>query len=134
MRTTCCFAEWMPPARMRVLVGVTELRGRQSPRRSTSGLSARQQTITDVSSVRRRRPPAHALQRRDVLHRVPGAAGHDVRLVVLENQDRRLARHAGDHAAVDELVGDEIADDGDAAGREAIDEPKKTIAICGAVA
>ena len=51
-----------------------------------------------------------AAERRDVVGGVAGAAGHDLGRVVLEDQHRRLARHARD-LAVDELVGDEVADD-----------------------
>ena len=60
-------------------------------------------------------------ERRDVVRRIAGAAGHNLRRVVLKNQHRRLARHAR-HAAVDELVGDEIADDRNAARGECIEQ------------
>ena len=46
-----------------------------------------------------------AAERGDVVGGVAGAAGNHLRRVVLEDQDRRLARDAR-HRAVDELVGD----------------------------
>ena len=51
-------------------------------------------------------------ERRGIVRGVAGAAGHDLGRVVAEDQDRRLARDAID-LAVDELVGDQIADDDD---------------------
>ena len=119
MRTTCCLAEWMPPARMRVLTGVLR-----------AGRAHDDRADRRARCKRRQQPPArlvaadHADQRRaaaergDVVGGVAGAAGHDLGRVVLEDQHRRLARDAR-HAAVDELVGDEVADDGDASGPSA---------------
>ena len=57
---------------------------------------------------------------RDVVRGIARAARHHLRRVVLENQHRRLARHAGD-ASVDELVGNRIADDRDAASGQCVD-------------
>ena len=53
--------------------------------------------------------PRAAAERGDVAGGVAGAAGHDLGRVVVEDQDRRLARHARD-LAVDELVDDQIAE------------------------
>ena len=64
---------------------------------------------------------ARSAERRDVVRRVACAAGDDLGGVVLENQHRRLARHAV-HFAVDELVRDEIADDQHATAAEVVDE------------
>ena len=67
-----------------------------------------------------------AAERRDVVGRVAGAAGHHLGGVVLEDEHRRLARDAGD-LAVDELVGDQIADDEHAPAREAVDEREQAL-------
>ena len=53
-----------------------------------------------------------AAKGRGVVRRVARAAGQHFGRVVFENQHRRLARHARD-ATVDELVGDQIAEDDD---------------------
>ncbi len=68
-----------------------------------------------------------AAERGDVVGGVAGAAGHDVGRVVLEDQDRRLPRHAGD-LAVDELVDEQIAEHRDADAGEVVDERQQTIA------
>ena len=60
-------------------------------------------------------------ERRHVAGGIPGAAGNDVRRVVVEDEDRRLARDAR-QLAVDELVDDEIPEDGDARPGELVDE------------
>ena len=55
-----------------------------------------------------------------VVRGIAGAAGHDFGRVVFEDQDRRLARDPG-NAAIDEFVGNQIAEDDDAlaaAGRD----------------
>ena len=105
---------------MRVLTGVRYPAGRLSPARSTargSTLNSRSpgssRPTSDTSRTR-------AAETGDVVRGIAGAAGHDLGRVVFEDQHRRLARHAGD-AAVDELVGDQIAEDDDAlaaAGRD----------------
>ena len=59
-----------------------------------------------------------AAERGDVVRGVAGAAGHNLRGVVLKDEHRRLARDARD-AAVDELVGDQIADDATRRARNA---------------
>ena len=79
-----------------------------------------------VVPVRRGRPgrPADARppRARDVVRGVAGAARQHLGRVVFENQHRRFARHARD-AAVDELVGDQIAEDTTTRGvGEAVDE------------
>ena len=68
-----------------------------------------------------------AAERGDVVGGVAGAAGHDVGRVVLEDQDRRFPRHAGD-LAVDELVDEQIAEHRDADAGEVVDERQQTIA------
>ena len=67
-----------------------------------------------------------AAEARHVARGVAGAAGDDFGGVVLENQDRRLARHTR-HPAVDILVGDEIAQHHDAATATGGDEIEQTI-------
>ena len=57
-------------------------------------------------------------------------AGKNVGRVVLEDQDRRLARHAS-HAAVHELVGQQIAQDDDAQPRKTIDQREEAIVVGG---
>ena len=71
-------------------------------------------------------------ERRDVVGGVAGAAGHDLGGVVLEDQYGRLARHPGD-ASVDELVGQEIADDEDVPAGEGVDERGETREVGAAV-
>ena len=130
MRTTCCFAEWTPPARMRVLTGVRYCFARTTSGRSTPRAklaSSRRPSRIGADHARERGAPA---ERRDVVGGVAGAAGDDLRRVVLEDEDRRLARHAG-HLAVDELVGDQIADDEHAAAREAVDEAQQPLPALG---
>ena len=65
-----------------------------------------------------------AAERRDVVRGIPGAAGQNLRRVVLKDEDRRLARHTRD-AAVDELVGNQIADDRHAARRKRVEQVEK---------
>src|SRR5712692_9333560 len=103
MRTTCCLAECTPPARIRVLTGVRYCRARTMSVRSTP------RGKLDNS----RRPSTSAPT-------MP--ARHDLGGVVLENEHRRFARDPR-HLAVDEFIGDEVADDEDAAAGEAVDEP-----------
>ena len=59
-----------------------------------------------------------------VVRGVPRAARQHLGRVVLEDQDRRLARDARD-AAVDELVGEQIAENDDRGVGEAVDEVKQ---------
>ncbi len=67
-----------------------------------------------------------AAERRDIVRRVPCAAGDDRRRVVFEDQHRRFARDARDFA-VDEFVRDQITDDEHPAAREAVDEPEQAL-------
>ena len=131
MRTTCCLAEWTPPARMRVLTGVRycarahdAARGRRRDESSRAAAGPSASAPTSPASARA------AAERGDVVGRVAGAAGHHLRRVVLEDQHRRLARDARD-LAVDELVGDEVADDEHAAAREAVDEREQALLALG---
>ena len=71
-----------------------------------------------------------APERGNVVRGVARAAGHHLGRVVLEDQHRRLARDAGD-LAVDELVGDEVADDQHAAAAEPVDERKQAFLALG---
>ena len=87
-----------------------------------AAVEARQQA--PAFGVGARRAPTSlrpAAEGGDVVRRVARAAGDDLRRVVLQDQHRRLARHAR-HLAVDELVGDQIAEHEHAAAREAVDE------------
>ena len=121
MRTTCCFAEWTPPARIRVLTGVRYCFARTTSRRSTPRSKLGQQPPSlriDAGEPGQHGAPA---ERGDVVGGVAGAAGDDFGRVVLEDENRRLARHAR-HLTVDELVGDQVADDQHAPAREPVDQ------------
>ena len=67
-------------------------------------------------------------ERRHVARRVPGSAGNDLGRVVVENEDRRLARDAR-QLAIDEFVDDEIAEDGDACLVERVDQGQETSGV-----
>ena len=69
-----------------------------------------------------------AAERRDVAGGVAGAARHDLGRVVVEDQHRRFARHARD-LAVDELVGDQVAEHGRPRAGEAVDELEQAARI-----
>ena len=69
-----------------------------------------------------------AAERGDVAGGVAGAAGHDLRRVVFEDQHRRFARDARD-VAVDELVDDEVADDGHARVCKTVDDLEQAVRI-----
>src|SRR5262249_55599591 len=56
--------------------------------------------------------------------------GDELGRVVLEDEHRRFARDAGD-LAVDELVGDEVADNEHATARETVDEPEQALPALG---
>jgi hypothetical protein len=60
-------------------------------------------------------------QRGHVAGGIARPARHNLRRVVLKDEHGRLARHAGD-APVDELVGDQVANNGDTAPMEPVDE------------
>ena len=83
--------------------------------------NAREQTTTLGIGANDPRERGAAAERRDVAGRVARTAGNDLGRVVLEDEHRRFARHPR-HLAVDELVGDEIADDEHAAAAERVDE------------
>ena len=121
MRTICCFAEWMPPASTRVFVGVRNPSGRITP----DGLTRRGNALATARPASSRPDQAVevdlAAERGDVVRRVAAAARHDRRRVVAEDQHGRLARHPRDLAR-QELVGDHVADDRDAALPERVDE------------
>ncbi|MYN64167.1 MAG: hypothetical protein F4X11_03950 [Acidobacteria bacterium] len=73
--------------------------------------------------------PDLASERAGVGRRVAGAAGHDGGAVVLEDQNRGLARDAGG-PPVEELVGDDVADHRDPQAGEPLgqtDEPGRWI-------
>ena len=69
-------------------------------------------------------------ERGDVVRGVAGPAADHLGRVVLQDEHRRLARDARDFA-VDELVGDQIADDQHAAAREAVDERQQPFLALG---
>ena len=118
----------MPPARIRVFVGV---RKRARPNHAAH---------VDVVAHGVQEPAArfvlsddahHAgrtAERGDVARRVAGAARDNLRRIVIEDEDGRLARHARD-VAVDELVDDEIAEDGRSHAGEAVDELEQAARI-----
>ena len=74
--------------------------------------------------------PRAAAERRDVVGGVARAAGDHLGRVVLQDQHRRFARDARD-LAVDELVGDDVADDQHAAVRKAVDEREQALFALG---
>ena len=109
---------------MRVLTGVrydARARSARGRRRDESWPAAAGLPI-GADQARQARAAA---ERRHVVGGVAGAAGDHLGRVVLEDQHRRLARDAGD-LAVDELVGDEVADDQHAAAAEPVDEREQT--------
>ncbi len=67
-------------------------------------------------------------ERRHVARRVPGSAGHDLGRVVVEDEDRRLARDAR-QLSVDEFVDDQVAEDGDTGLVERVDQGQETSGI-----
>ena len=71
-----------------------------------------------------------AAERRDVARRVARSAGDDVRRVVVEDEDGRLPRDAGE-LAVDELVDDEVAEHRDAQIGKVVHERQQTAGIDG---
>src|SRR5688572_18520169 len=79
------------------------------------------QPIARIVAPRRAGKRDLAAKRRDIRRRVARAARNDHGVVVLEDEHRRLARTPRE-PAVDELVGDEIADDEHAGAPETIDE------------
>ena len=111
----------MPPARMRVLTGVGPSAARTTRRRSTRRCSARSSRCPGSSRPTTAASAARAAERRHVVGGVAGAARHDLGGVVLEDQHRRLARHARD-AAVDEFIRHDVADDGDGPAPQRADE------------
>ena len=109
----------MPPARMRVLTGVRYPPGRVRPARSTDRGSNLNNLPARFVAADERHEPHGSTEARDVVRGIAGAAGNDRGRVVFEDQHRRFARDAGD-AAIDEFVGDQIAEHHDtlaAAGR-----------------
>ena len=94
------------------------------------GESSRSSRRPSASAPTRPASARAAAERRDVVRGVAGAAADDLGRVVLQDQHRRFARHAGDFA-VDELVGDEVADDQHAAAREAVDEREQPLLALG---
>ena len=130
MRTTCCRAAWTPPARMRVLTGVRYAFARTIVRALDAAMEAREQPAAFGIGADEAGEPRAAAERGDVVRGVAGAAGDHLGRVVLEDQHRRLARHARD-LAVDELVGDEVADDQHAAAAEAVDEREQAFLALG---
>ena len=60
-------------------------------------------------------------ERYDVGGRVGSASRHELGCVVLKNENRSLARDAS-NLAVDELIGDEVADHEHAAGSKTVHE------------
>src|SRR3989442_9613837 len=71
-----------------------------------------------------------AAERGDVVGGVARAAWQDLGRVVLEDQHGRLARHAR-HFAVDELIGNQVADDQQPAAAEAVDEVEQALFALG---
>ena len=115
---------------MRVLTGVRYSRARTTSRPIDAAVKAGEQPAAFGIGADEPGEARAAAERGDVVGGVAGAAGHHLRRVVLQDEDRRLARDAGD-LAVDELVGDEVADDEHAAAREAVDEREQPLLALG---
>ena len=79
IRTTCCLAEWTPPARIRVLTGVRYSRARTICERSTRAWNDAEQASRFRIASDQAREARTTTERRDVVRRVAGAAGHDLR-------------------------------------------------------
>ena len=94
IRTTCCFAECTPPARMRVFTGVRYCVDSHDVRASTPRGKLASSRRPSASAPTRPASERAAAERRDVVRRVARSAGHHLRRVVLQDQHRRLARHA----------------------------------------
>jgi hypothetical protein len=67
-------------------------------------------------------------ERRDIVRRVAGPARDDLGRVVVEDQHRRLSRHARQFA-VDELVGQQVAEDDHALAGEVVDERQQAAGV-----
>ena len=120
----------MPPARMRVFTGRPVLARAHDVRAIDAAVKAREQAAAFGIRADHAHQTRAAAKGRDVVGRVARPAGHHLRRVVLEDQDRRLPGDAGD-LAVDELVGDDVADDEDTAVREAVDEREQPLLALG---
>ena len=71
-----------------------------------------------------------AAQRGDVVRRISSATCQHLGRVVLQNQHRGLARHPS-HFAINELVGNDVADDENTASTEGGDERSQPLLECG---
>ena len=74
--------------------------------------------------------PRAAAERGDVVGRVAGAAG-DHLVASYFRISTGASRETRAHLAVDELVGDQVADDEHAAAREAVDEREQALLALG---
>ena len=72
-----------------------------------------EQPIARLVASGERHQPHRSAETGDVVRGIAGAARHDLRGVVLEDQHRRFARHARD-AAINEFVGNQITEDDNA--------------------
>src|SRR5262249_47257831 len=72
--------------------------------------------------------PCAPAERRDIVYRVARTAGDHFRGVVLQDQYGRFARHAR-HLAVNELIGDDVADDEHALAGKSVDEAQQTLPV-----
>ena len=89
------------------------------------------QPIAWLVAAGERDEPHYTAKARHIVGGVAGAAGNDFRRVVLEDQYRRLARHAGD-ASVNEFIRDQIAEHDHAFAAARRDQLKKIFcAFCG---
>ena len=113
---------------MRVFVGVLTRADRRIPETSTfpPNASIRRRLVLSDETDGDRAPA----KRRHVVGRIAGAAGHDFRRVVLENQYGRFARDARD-LTVDELVDDQIAKHRNRRIRKVVDEREQALPIDG---
>ena len=88
-----------------VVLRAHDLRAVDGPREASRAGASLRASVPTMPASARRAPSAATL-----LAALPAPPGNDLRGVVLEDEHRRLARDARD-LAVDELVGDEVADD-----------------------
>ena len=107
--------------------------GRTQHALAVDALQPRQQPLSRFVLPHHADESGASAERRHVVRRIAGAAGDNFGRVVLQNQDRRFARYSR-HAAINELVGNEIAGNCDASGRKRVHElqqPRLALAFTG---
>ena len=122
MRTICCFAEWIPPARMRVLTGVRYPRVRTMAPAMDAGRQAGHQpaALRIVSNDAGKR--GASAERGDVVTRRCPRRPATISVVSYFRIRTGASRETLAILSVDELVGNEIPDHEHAAARESVDQ------------